>query len=90
MPYLSSLQTKSHNLHVNIYAFRNEELNIRLRHDIERLNRMINSESPSTSSMKKEGETQEVYDLKVINNHFTSVLLLVLGSSTFLKNLFHS
>ena len=41
------------------------ELSIRLRHDIDRLNRMIHNDSPGTSPMKSETEPQEVYDLKV-------------------------
>ncbi len=45
---------------------RNEELNIRLRHDIERLNRMINNGSAGPLSPRsKDGDPPEVSELKV-------------------------
>ncbi len=45
---------------------RNEELNIRLRHDIERLNRMVNNGSAGPLSPRsKDADPPEVSELKV-------------------------
>ena len=62
--YCSQISTFYYTICI-LLSYRNEEMSIRLRHDIERLNRMINNESPGSSPMKKEGENQEVHDLKV-------------------------
>ena len=50
---------------VNSFPFRNEELSLRLRQEIERLSKMIKQPTAPGSPFRRQGEPPEMYDLRV-------------------------
>ena len=46
------------------WCFRNDELNLRLRHDIEKLNRLV-TRSGGASTLQHDDDPPEIRDLKV-------------------------
>ena len=50
---------------------RNDELNLRLRHDIEKLNKLVTRAGGASLAVGTEGDSQEVHDLKVLTEFFS-------------------
>ena len=70
---------------MNESCFRNEELEITLKHDVVRLNKYIKADGPPEAGLtplRKVGEPEEVYDLRVsyvlyVIHFFASLLLML-------------